>query len=421
MRQKDVFIARADGTEARNLSANPGDDFDVSWSPDGSLLAFTSNRAGGSRVYVYDFDGTRLWSVSDQSNEGHAVFSPDGRSIAFESTREGDLAVYVRPALGGTARRVTPRGRQFSIAAWRGESEPPYIDRLRIIGTSAIANGDSARLDLFALTHDGRAVRPPNVRWVFLDRDVVRPSRDTADTASLSADVVARGIGDARVVAEIPGWRADTVVIAATSTQAVQITDLFDRATFDSRWRPLGRPAPFTGQAPGSTTPAAFPNGDVEWDSGLLLRQTLELRPGLRARLRIYAPFVGRPTQATLFVGFVAAGASASIDSTAPQFAPLVSTTWEGASGNFVYAVGRQTQSEAATSFNGANNHEIEIRVDDTRSVVFSIDGRVRWTSSLNFVGDMRGTPVRLWIGGRATGSSVAVAEFSLDQPGRSR
>lgn len=419
-RQRDVFVARADGSELRNLTGNPADDYDISWSPDGSLLAFTSNRAEGTRVYVYDFEGARLWPVSDRSNEGHAVFSPDGRAIAVESTREGDLAVYVRPALGGTARRVTPRGRQFSVAAWRGGATSAYVDRLRIIGGSALAAGDSARLDLFALTRDGRAVRASGARWRFLDRGVVQPQNDGGDTATLAVNIVARTVGDARVVAEIPGWRADTVLLVATSTQPIQIVDSFDRPIFDARWMSLGRPSPFTGRAPGTTQAAAFPNGDLEWDSGLLLRQTLELRPGLRARLRIYAPFVGRPTQSALTVGFVAANPQAGIDSIAPRFTTLVSTAWEGASGNLVYSVGREASSDAAAALGAGDSHEIEIRIDDNRAVVFSVDGRARWTSSLNFLGDVRNTPVRFWIGGRATGALVAISEFALDQPGRS-
>jgi hypothetical protein len=164
---------------------------------------------------------------------------------------------------------------------------------------------------------------------------------------------------------------------------------------------------------------AAFPNGDLEWDSGLLLRQTLELRPGLRVRVRVHAPFVGRPTQATMWMGFVTAAPQAILDSIAPRFSSLVSAAWDGTSGNLSYAVGRETTSEASTAVAAATSHEIEIRVNDDRSVQISVDGDTRWTSSLNFLGDVKGTPVRFWIGGRATGNAVAITDFLLDQPAR--
>jgi DNA-binding SARP family transcriptional activator len=418
-RQREVLVARADGSQLRNVSVNPADDYDISWSPDGSLLAFTSARNNATRVYVYDLEAGRLWPPSSQANEGRAVFSPDGRSIAVESTREGDLAVYVRPALGGTARRITPRGRQFSATAWRAGTSTAYVDRLRIIGAGTVSPGDSARLDLIALTRDGRAVTPTGVRWHFLDHGTVAPTTSTEDdTLSLVAHIAARTVGEARIVAEIPGWRSDTVVVVSTSTQPLHIADRFEKPSFDARWLPLGRPLPVIGRLPNGVT-AAFPNGDLEWDSGLLLRQSLELRPGLRVRVRIHAPFVGRPTQATMWVGFAAG--QGTLDSIAPRLNPLVFAAWDGASGNLTYTVGRETSSEATTAVASADSHEIEIRVNDDRSVVFSVDGSTRWTSSLNFLGDVQGTAVRLWIGGRATGSSVAVSDFSLDQPGRGR
>jgi hypothetical protein len=282
-----------------------------------------------------------------------------------------------------------------------------------------VSPGDSARLDLIALTRDGRAVTPTGVRWHFLDHGTVAPTTSTEDdTLSLVAHIAARTVGEARIVAEIPGWRSDTVVVVSTSTQPLHIADRFEKPSFDARWLPLGRPLPVIGRLPNGVT-AAFPNGDLEWDSGLLLRQSLELRPGLRVRVRIHAPFVGRPTQATMWVGFAAG--QGTLDSIAPRLNPLVFAAWDGASGNLTYTVGRETSSEATTAVASADSHEIEIRVNDDRSVVFSVDGSTRWTSSLNFLGDVQGTAVRLWIGGRATGSSVAVSDFSLDQPGRGR
>jgi len=41
------------------LTMNAGDNEDPSWSPDGSMLTFTSNRRGGvSRIFVMNASGT---------------------------------------------------------------------------------------------------------------------------------------------------------------------------------------------------------------------------------------------------------------------------------------------------------------------------------------------------------------------------
>lgn len=417
-RQRDVFIARADGSEMRNLSANPADDYDISWAPDGSLLAFTSTRAGGTRLYVYDFDNTRLWPVSDRDNESHAVFSPDGRSLAFESTRDGDLAVYARPVLGGTVRRLTPVGRQFSINTWLG-APPSYVDRLRILGNSGLSVGDTVRLSVLGVTNDNRAPASVDARWSLPDLSVASSAGPTTGADSAAVRVVGRAIGNARVVTSIPGWRADTVVLAVNTRQPIHVEDAFTGRAIDARWIPLGSPAPYVGVSPGTGTPGVFPNGDLEWDSGLLLRSPIELRPGLHLRARVSAPFVGRPSQATLTLGFIPAVVESALDRQAPRFSSLIAVQWDGASGNLVYTVGPQTSSEIPPPSQGTS-HIIEIEVEANRAVVFSVDGQVRWRSSLTFLGDVRGTPVQFWIGGRATGSSVAVGEFTLDLPERS-
>jgi TolB protein len=114
-RQQDIYVSRADGGDARPIAASPADEYGIAWAPDASLLAFTSTRGGAPRLYTYDFEHDKVWPASDRDGEDKASFSPDGRLIAFESTRDGDAAVYVRPPLGGSVRRATPRGGQYSL------------------------------------------------------------------------------------------------------------------------------------------------------------------------------------------------------------------------------------------------------------------------------------------------------------------
>ena len=70
-------------------------------SPDGTLLAYCSDRAGRGNLdlWVQQVDGGGLIRISDDpADETDAVFSPDGKQIAFTRGSEG---VFTIPAIGG--------------------------------------------------------------------------------------------------------------------------------------------------------------------------------------------------------------------------------------------------------------------------------------------------------------------------------
>jgi tricorn protease len=85
----DLWITGRDGGEARRLTSTPAVESDPHLSPDGRLVAFSSNRSGDWAVYVMPAaggDATRLtWYPAAAYARG---WTPDGSRIIYASSRE---------------------------------------------------------------------------------------------------------------------------------------------------------------------------------------------------------------------------------------------------------------------------------------------------------------------------------------------
>jgi Tol biopolymer transport system component len=160
----DVWIADADGGNARPQTSDAAEDNLPSWFPDGDRLAFASNRRGRFEVWSLRLsdraqellfappqdvdwprlspDGTRivynsrhgggtvnLWVAAlaggeprqltfDKELAGFASWSPDGRTLALEVKRGEDTHVAVLPADGGDLTMITGERGQSWPHSW---------------------------------------------------------------------------------------------------------------------------------------------------------------------------------------------------------------------------------------------------------------------------------------------------------------
>lgn len=118
----DLWAVDPIGGIARNLTNTPGVDSRGAWSPDGTRIAFVSNRGGSHdldyEVYVMNADGSAVKKLTkiDSSYASTPEWSPDGRRIAFVMGSQ----LWVMRADGKGERMIfrEPSGRRIWLNDW---------------------------------------------------------------------------------------------------------------------------------------------------------------------------------------------------------------------------------------------------------------------------------------------------------------
>lgn len=131
---QDIYLMDADGTNLRRLTQNAQRNIYPTWSPDGKQLGFASNRDGSWDVYVMNIDGSGVRRITFGSGlDEKPAWSPDGQRIAFMSSRDGYAQIYSVKPDGTDLQRIStaqvselnpawsPDGRTlaFNVAATR--------------------------------------------------------------------------------------------------------------------------------------------------------------------------------------------------------------------------------------------------------------------------------------------------------------
>ncbi len=109
----DLYVADADGRNARRLTSDPGAERDPVWLPDGSGVVYTAENPlksgveARSQIMLAPLDGAPRGITSGIGASSMPTVSPDGKRVAFTTVTEGRGDVYEVGLENTTLRRHT--------------------------------------------------------------------------------------------------------------------------------------------------------------------------------------------------------------------------------------------------------------------------------------------------------------------------
>jgi Tol biopolymer transport system component/tRNA A-37 threonylcarbamoyl transferase component Bud32 len=135
--REDLFVARVDGTRYRRLTDDAFRDRGPAWAPDGTRIAFYSDRSGDYELWTIRPDGSGLVQLtSGTGTAGFPTWSPDGKTIAFGAKKlylVDPHASSVKP----TAEPSISGSDSFFPTSWSSTGG-------RIAGIAMVADSDAA-------------------------------------------------------------------------------------------------------------------------------------------------------------------------------------------------------------------------------------------------------------------------------------
>ncbi len=154
----EIYVLQADGSTGNRLTSNDDSDTSPAWSPDGKQLAFQSDREGQWNLYTMNAaDGTEVTRLATSLADGEEpAWSPDGTHLALVSRSDGNAEIYVMNADGSGLFRLTenaaddvhpswsPDGTRLAFASERDGNWEIYTINADGTGLSRLTNHPAA-------------------------------------------------------------------------------------------------------------------------------------------------------------------------------------------------------------------------------------------------------------------------------------
>ncbi len=120
-----IYVMNADGSNVKRLTYKGVYNSSPSWSPDGNKIAFAGQNDSNFDIYVMDADGSNLRRVTSAlklngkpAHNEDPSFSPDSRYIVYTSNRTGKNQIFISTVDGSEERRVTNDTKNYYRPKW---------------------------------------------------------------------------------------------------------------------------------------------------------------------------------------------------------------------------------------------------------------------------------------------------------------
>jgi len=190
-RRAHLWVVDVKSGSAKQITeGNDWNDGDSQWSPDGTRIAFVSNRTGkeydenrNTDVWVISAEGGPLTKISDHYEaDNQPRWSPDGKWIAFtgEVHERDHPKIWLAPANGGAPSTLAANGLDLIPGGleWSGDGKSIYFET-GVKGENHLFRVDLATKSVAQVTSGARAVRGVDFNFhgstmVYLSNDFKR-------------------------------------------------------------------------------------------------------------------------------------------------------------------------------------------------------------------------------------------------------
>jgi serine/threonine protein kinase/dipeptidyl aminopeptidase/acylaminoacyl peptidase len=149
----DIFLAKSDGGEPRQLLSAGGTASDIRWSPDGSTLRFTVHdpKTNNRAIWQASADGGNLHLLlpgwSDAPNECCGKWTPDGNYFVFQAQRDATANLWAINEHGGFFRPTPQAPVQLTTGPMNVGSPVPSRDGKKLFVQGWQPRGELLRYD----------------------------------------------------------------------------------------------------------------------------------------------------------------------------------------------------------------------------------------------------------------------------------